>query len=107
MNALLIVSRGWAFVTGRCSQDKTLHPFGAPPNGHVRLPGTWGGACANCRWKDHTARCDFYDPNEARFIPAPAIAAPAPPPLTPLQQITDAGDDDDEEMGEADVEELE
>lgn len=124
-------------MTGRCAQDKTLHPFGAPPGGHIRLPGTWGGACANCRWKDHSAKCTFYNPNEPRFIPAPTAALP-PPPLTALQQITNTqpavpallappavpalpapgddddddeemgdDDDDDEEMGDDDVEEVE
>lgn len=48
-------------------------------------------------------RYDFYNPNEARFIPPAAIGAAAMhPPLTPLQQITDISpnDNQDVEMGE-------
>ena len=28
--------------------------------GCVRMPGYFGGACANCIWSDHGARCSSY-----------------------------------------------
>jgi hypothetical protein len=28
------------------------------------MPGFWGGACSNCIWADHTARCSSYDGND-------------------------------------------
>jgi hypothetical protein len=29
-----------------------------------RLPGHFGGACVNCKWRDYTARCTVRDENE-------------------------------------------
>jgi Protein of unknown function (DUF3716) len=31
-----------------------------------RLAGYWKGACASCRWKDHTQRCSLVRPGEAK-----------------------------------------
>jgi hypothetical protein len=67
INAILIQTRGVVGVECR-------FPDQCPGNflECVRLPGFWGGACGNCKWRDHGARCPLYDENELR-LPVPVV----------------------------------
>ena len=49
--------------------------------GCVRMPGYFGGACANCIWSDHGARCSSYAAADNEN-PAP------PPPPAPSDRRT-------------------
>ena len=57
INAILIQSRGQAPPRAclQCRGGPGLRPF---PECR-RVPGHFGGACANCKWRDHGARCSF------------------------------------------------
>jgi hypothetical protein len=90
VNGILIASRGWNFP-GVCTKSHTQHPFG---NGVTRLPGTWDGVCANCKWKEQSSQCSVRRPNEARFIPPPAVPLPAP---SRVEEIVDSSDDEDDD----------
>lgn len=65
INAILIASRGVPVPEEICSHTRTGHPFA----GSVRLPGFFGGACANCKWRDHASRCPLGVEGEPRFEP--------------------------------------
>ncbi|KAM3084400.1 hypothetical protein ACMFMG_001495 [Clarireedia jacksonii] len=54
INAVLIQSRG-TLVPGGCNECRRrgFTPFPTC----VRLAGHWNGACGNCKWRDHSARC--------------------------------------------------
>ena len=58
VNAVLIQSRGRTRAV-RCTECRRrgLTPF---PECR-RLRGHFGGCCANCKWRDHGARCRFVD----------------------------------------------
>ena len=58
VNAILIKSRGRAVQTAcdQCLGRRGLRPF---PECR-RLPGHFGGCCANCKWPDHAVRCSLY-----------------------------------------------
>jgi Protein of unknown function (DUF3716) len=58
--------------------------------GCVRMPGYFGGACANCIWSDHTARCSSYDEDD-NTNPAP----PPPPPASRRGPTTPSGSSSD------------
>ncbi|PGH15888.1 hypothetical protein AJ79_02055 [Helicocarpus griseus UAMH5409] len=59
INAILIQSRGRPEVQAciACRSGPGLHPF---PECR-RLPGHFGGACGNCKWRDHASRCSVRD----------------------------------------------
>jgi len=66
INAVLVQSRGVRPVR-RCVQcTNRLSPF--PECRHV--PGHFGGACANCKWRDGGRKCSFWtaDKNQDRAI---------------------------------------
>ena len=59
INAILIQSRGvvQAPVCEACADPGIgLTPF---PECR-RIPGHFGGACGNCKWRDHGARCSLH-----------------------------------------------
>jgi Protein of unknown function (DUF3716) len=62
VNAILIQSRG---RTGRHSCDSCVSadPGPYPFPSCRRVPGHFGGACANCKWRDHASRCTVRDEN--------------------------------------------
>jgi hypothetical protein len=55
INALLIQSRGIVNKVGctACRTKENRGPFVLC----VSLQGEWDGCCANCKWRDHGARC--------------------------------------------------
>ena len=58
INAILIQSRGQSVNPG-CLQCRSPRP-GLRPFPECRAtPGHFGGACANCKWRDHGARCSL------------------------------------------------
>ena len=59
VNAILIQSRG-RVGTGPCSACAST-PMPTPFPKCRRLPGHFGGACGNCKWRDHAARCSVRD----------------------------------------------
>jgi len=88
INALLIQSRG--IPSGPCDRcQRSLRPFLECR----RVPGHFGGACGNCKWPDHGARCTERDKDDdgsivvlssdssddARAPPPPRLALPPPP----------------------------
>ena len=58
INAILIQSRGRAEPQA-CTQCRAPRPGLRPFPVCHRLAGHFGGACANCKWRDHGARCSF------------------------------------------------
>lgn len=69
---MLIASRGVPIQGEVCEHSISGRPFG----GSVRLPGYFGGACANCKWSDHAARCTLPHPDEPVFEPAEVTEMP-------------------------------
>lgn len=63
INAILIQSRGRPEMQActACRGGPGLHPFPQCS----RLPGHFGGACGNCKWRDHTIRCSVQDGEDA------------------------------------------
>ena len=61
VNAILI-QRGGVLVPAGCNecQRRGLTPF---PECR-RIVGHFGGACGNCKWRDHAARCRLVEPDE-------------------------------------------
>jgi hypothetical protein len=59
VNAVLIQSRGMAHhrPCSACRGGAGFRPF--PECRH--LPGHFGGACGNCKWRDHASRCSVRD----------------------------------------------
>lgn len=59
INALLIQSRGRREeqACSACRDGPRLRPFPEC----ARVPGHFGGAYGNCKWRDHTARCSVRD----------------------------------------------
>lgn len=92
MNGLLIASRGVRFPV-ICHKSRQGHPFGKQV---VRLPGTWEGCCANCKWKEQTAQCHVRNRAEPRYVPQPS--APLPPP-TRVEELTDSDEANDDSGG--------
>ncbi|KAH7034783.1 uncharacterized protein B0I36DRAFT_84130, partial [Microdochium trichocladiopsis] len=90
INALLIQSRGTA--SGRpcsacrrtmsTSQDGLARPF---PN-CVRLPGFWSGACGNCKWRDHGARCNAQNGDDGDDNDDDSPPPPPRPPSPPVKK---------------------
>ncbi|KAL2377819.1 hypothetical protein RJ035_007609, partial [Blastomyces gilchristii] len=62
VNAILIQSRGRVEVQAcsACRSSSGLRPF---PECR-RVPGHFGGACGNCKWRDHAIRCSVRDEDE-------------------------------------------
>lgn len=89
MNGLLIASRGVRFPV-ICHKSRQGHPFGKQV---VRLPGTWEGCCANCKWKEQTAQCHVRNRAEPRYVPQ--ASAPLPPP-TRVEELTDSDEHNDD-----------
>lgn len=63
INALLIQSRG-ALATPPCRECSTRADMAGDGRTRPfpecrRLAGHFGGCCANCKWRDHAARCPF------------------------------------------------
>lgn len=58
VNAVLIASRA-APVNEICEDGRDRYFRGTP-----RVPGFFGGCCANCKWRDWGARCAVRNPNE-------------------------------------------
>lgn len=59
INAVLI-QRAGTVVQPRCTacrRRRGLYPF---PECR-RVPGHFGGACGNCKWRDHASRCSCRD----------------------------------------------
>ncbi|KAJ5422792.1 hypothetical protein N7491_011237 [Penicillium cf. griseofulvum] len=89
VNGLLIASRGVRFL-GICHRSRQGYPFGKSV---VRLPGTWEGCCANCKWKEQIAQCNVRNSNEPRYIPQ--ASAPLPP-LSRVEELTDSDEANDD-----------
>ncbi|KAJ5205115.1 hypothetical protein N7472_001563 [Penicillium cf. griseofulvum] len=89
VNGLLIASRGVRFP-GICHRSRQGYLFG---KSIVRLPGTWEGCCANCKWKEQTAQCNVRNSNEPRYIPQ--ASAPLPPPSR-VEELTDSDEANDD-----------
>ena len=92
MNALLIATRGQT-IAQICDKTPTGHPFG--PN-IVRIPGAWGGSCANCKWRDWGQACSCYDPDELLWVPRGRVESPA------ATRVEEMVDDSDEELNISD-----
>lgn len=61
LNAVLIQSRGrTGMVCDQCAQNPDRGPF----TDCRRAAGHFDGACGNCKWRDHGARCSLNNPNE-------------------------------------------
>ena len=62
INAILIQSRGRPSTTvcTGCENLNTDHSSKAFPECR-RATGHFGGACGNCKWQDHAARCSVRD----------------------------------------------
>ncbi|KAI1340473.1 hypothetical protein F5Y15DRAFT_414800 [Xylariaceae sp. FL0016] len=62
--ALLIASRGEVYSglggCNRCATRTRRGPGGRPFSRCLRVPGYWGGACANCVWAGTAAKCAFH-----------------------------------------------
>ncbi len=81
INAILIQSGDQAApnLCIACSQPRPgLNPF--PYCRHVVRH--FGGACGNCKWRDHASRCSVRDA-VMRPPPPPSSPPPPPPPLSP------------------------
>jgi hypothetical protein len=92
INALLISSRG-VWQPDACTACRAK--IEADPNGYaspfafcVRIVGQFGGACNNCKWLDHGARCSFHGVDD-NALPAAGGRGP------------DDEDEDDDESGAA------
>lgn len=94
VNGLLIATRGQIFPQ-TCTKSKTQHPFGG---GDLRLPGTWEGCCANCKWKEQAKQCSVRRAGEARWTPTNITTALPPP--SALEELVDSDEDDEEEEGD-------
>jgi hypothetical protein len=60
INALLIASRGRPTMSpcgGSCQSSRGGRPFRMC----IRLPGHFGGSCANCKWRDWASHCSVRD----------------------------------------------
>jgi hypothetical protein len=79
INAILIQSRGTA-VQPACEACTATRPGLRPFPECRRVAGHFGGACANCKWRDHGARCFVRDDSSdegdkpLRLGPPPAPA---------------------------------
>ena len=60
VNAILIQSRGRRGVHS-CVSCRNAIPGPRPFPECRRVPGHFGGACANCKWRDHASRCSVRD----------------------------------------------
>ncbi|EDN08837.1 predicted protein [Histoplasma mississippiense (nom. inval.)] len=60
INAILIQSRGRT-EPHACLACRSAHPGLRPFPECRRLPGHFGGACGNCKWRDHAIRCSVRD----------------------------------------------
>lgn len=79
INAILIQSRGAAAqpACGACAAARPgLRPF---PECR-RVAGHFGGACANCKWRDHGSRCSVRDEDEDEGDNPPGGLDPPPAP---------------------------
>jgi hypothetical protein len=79
INAILIQSRGAAAqpACGACAAARPgLRPF---PECR-RVAGHFGGACANCKWRDHGSRCSVRDEDEDEGGDSPRRSEPPPAP---------------------------
>ncbi|KAK7985904.1 hypothetical protein PG988_003526 [Apiospora saccharicola] len=66
INGLLIASRGRLEdpPCAKCARQMTLNGgYSTPFPRCVRLPGHFGGCCANCKWVDHASKCTKTDAN--------------------------------------------
>ena len=61
LNAVLIQSRG---RTGMTCVDCSRTPGRGPFTDCRRVQGHFDGACGNCKWRDHAARCSVRSPEE-------------------------------------------
>jgi hypothetical protein len=77
INALLIQSRGYLLVQDcdHCVEMDVRRPFPFC----VRMPGHFGGACANCKWPDYAHRCSVRDGQPGNAV-RPRHVRPALPP---------------------------
>lgn len=73
LNAILIQSRG---RTGRTCTHCRDNPNRGPFIDCRRVPGYFDGACGNCKWRDHAARCSARRPDEESDDEVPAIEGP-------------------------------
>jgi hypothetical protein len=61
LNGVLIQSRGRTGMTcTACTQNPDRGPF----TDCRRAAGHFDGACGNCKWRDHAARCSVRNPEE-------------------------------------------
>lgn len=60
--AVIVQSRG--NVAGGCSQKCGRASTNRRFEACVRIDGYQGGACAECVWQSHGARCDHHDDNQ-------------------------------------------
>ena len=61
VNAFLIQTVGQVHLYGLCVACSQARPGLAPFPHCLRIPGHFGGACGNCKWRDHAARCRWPD----------------------------------------------
>ena len=59
LKAFLVHSRGGlnANFCTNCEEARASNKDFTAFAGCVSIPGVWGGACSNCIWQDHGARC--------------------------------------------------
>lgn len=79
INAILIQSRGRA-LENPCSACRSARPGLRPFPSCRRVQGHFGGACANCKWRDHAARCSVRDEGDDAPEDEPlSLAGPGDP----------------------------
>ena len=66
INAILIQSRGMA-MDYPCSSCRNAVRGPRPFTECRRVAGHFGGACANCKWKDHASRCSVRGDDGAAY----------------------------------------
>lgn len=113
LNAVLIQSRGTVAQCFHCRRNPTRGPFP-----ECRATDFFGGCCANCKYRDHGARCeieevgdstdDTYEDDEYstddESEESDASRDWVSPGVTDDEEKSDDGQNDDEENGEEDDE---
>ena len=77
LNAILIQSRGRTLGLPclACRSERSgLRPF---PECR-RVAGHFGGACANCKWRDHASRCSVRDEDDDVVVTGQRSLGPPP-----------------------------
>lgn len=90
LNAVLIQSRGSAGMT---CEACAVRPDRGPFTDCRRVRGHFDGACGNCKWRDHAARCTVRAPGE----PEDPVGGQ---PIAGVVQVEEVDDDDDDNAGQ-------